>query len=71
MRKLIGMGKPRRLQGSLLRVFGFVWAMCIALAMFARNLASSARANVFSRVASSWCESATTSGLKEPKTTGC
>jgi transposase len=43
MRKLIGMGKPRRLQGSFASILGVVWAAWNALAAIARNLASSAR----------------------------
>jgi transposase len=43
MRKLIGIGKPRRLQGLFSRIFGLFWAMWNVLRMIRRELASSTR----------------------------
>ena len=43
MRKLIGMGTPRGLQGLFSRIFGMLWAMWNVMAAFGRELASSAR----------------------------
>jgi transposase len=43
MRKLVGIGKPRRLQGLFSRIFGVLWAMWNVLALIGRELASSSR----------------------------
>ena len=43
MRKLIGMGKPRRLQGLFSPIFGLLWALWSVLAALGRKLASAAR----------------------------
>ena len=43
MRKLVGIGKPRGLQGLFSRIFGLFWAMWNVLRMTGRKFASSAR----------------------------
>jgi transposase len=42
LRKLVGIGKPRRLQGLFSSMFGVLWAMGNVMAAFGRELASSA-----------------------------
>ena len=45
MRKLVGKGTPRGLQGLSSRIFGVLWAMGNVMAAFGRELASSARSD--------------------------